>query len=1043
MRYDSALSYAGALRILGHYEHKSIERLSKALGGLALTAGAALALSSGAAAVPAAVVLAAVWGWIDQKNEAMDLLRSVSRAVQGRIHGTRGPERHHLVIAAHTVLAVSAYFEVLQEELGDRNSALVALTAKDRLRLVGGRGAAGAFDALYEVAVPAPSAARGFAANLSELTNWYFFLTIRTQTFLDGLAGQVEVDTSVVDRAVARYRSRYLELAATVPEFRIWAMLTETAAINSRLDDVQDRLQGLVRVERLLTELAPAKAAYGPLAEAVHRLNQGVLREPIVPDHAERYHTAVAFPTVEDAFIDPRYRLIPPDADARPADETWWRQQPVRSNLDLLLTTYVTSADGAQAPMLLLGHPGAGKSLLTKVLAGRFPPQAYTIVRVSLRAVNANLRVHDQIQEALDLGTHGRVSWSRLSDEAAATIRVVLLDGLDELLQATTDNRSGYLHDVAEFQRREADLGHPVFVIVTSRTLVADRVNLPPGTVVVKLEDFDGDQIVAWLDRWRRANAPGITAGDVRDVAAADVLTQPELARQPLLLLMLTLYSADPTAIPLDADLSAARLYRRLFDNFIRRELSKTKGRARVEADDERIAEQLQRLALAAFAMFNRGRQNVSDLELASDTIGLRLADGQTERPEEIAFRIVGRFLFVHADQARTAPGVPAQRAYQFLHATFGEYLIAHRTMELVEDLVLTSGRGSKREPDDGELSTMLAHHPLATRGSILDFAADIFGEYPADQQDRTLRTLENLFLRVRQRSGTPLYPEYRPTPADQVRRLAAYTANLLMLRVALPSPATPFLDLANLWPADEAMTNWRSIVKLWEAGLDESGLTAILGLISRAGTQIRPVYYFRNVLAHDVDLRLARLIGDAQAETRLRYGHAVEGKVYYLPGDPWDESTISALIPDLVGTRLSVDVPELPTPTSDVPGDQLSTAVELVKRVLVTRVDDLSRHDVRDYVEWLGQARRYTAIDPVALALAVGIHPDLLDEVAWLWDLDLYYDDHLRLLLHAFALTDDHSRLAELASSLGGRKRLGLETARLIIQAIKALHDW
>lgn len=48
--------------------------------------------------------------------------------------------------------------------------------------------------------------------------------------------------------------------------------------------------------------------------------------------------------------------------------------------------------------------------------------------------------------------THDRVRWAELADETADRIRVVFLDGLDELLQASDRDLTGYLHDVVRFQ---------------------------------------------------------------------------------------------------------------------------------------------------------------------------------------------------------------------------------------------------------------------------------------------------------------------------------------------------------------------------------------------------------------------------------------------------------------------------------------------------------------------------------------------------------------------------------------------------------------
>src|SRR5262249_34666805 len=162
---------------------------------------------------------------------------------------------------------------------------------------------------------------------------------------------------------------------------------------------------------------------------------------------------------------------------------------------DVRLAAHLATPEAARLPLLLLGHPGAGKSLLTKVLAARLPTSSLTAVHVPLRRVPADAPVYVQIEQALSQATHGRVDWATLTDQSAQTLRVVLLDGLDELLQAAGRDRTAYLHEVIDFQRRELEMSRPVVVFVTSRTIVADRVEVPTGLTVIKLEDFSLEQI--------------------------------------------------------------------------------------------------------------------------------------------------------------------------------------------------------------------------------------------------------------------------------------------------------------------------------------------------------------------------------------------------------------------------------------------------------------------------------------------------------------------------------------------------------------------
>lgn len=99
MRREPAITFRGALQILGHYDRPWLDRLDRLLGGVILASGTVPAIS-------------AVWGWVDQKNEATGLLRHALDAVSGKLTRTGGLARHELVIAAHTTLVLAAFLEI-------------------------------------------------------------------------------------------------------------------------------------------------------------------------------------------------------------------------------------------------------------------------------------------------------------------------------------------------------------------------------------------------------------------------------------------------------------------------------------------------------------------------------------------------------------------------------------------------------------------------------------------------------------------------------------------------------------------------------------------------------------------------------------------------------------------------------------------------------------------------------------------------------------------------------------------------------------------
>lgn len=963
MRREPSLTFEGALRILGHHESRLIERLDTILGGVILAAGAGLGLAvAGGPVLAPAAVFAAIWGLVDQKSEAVGLLGKAIGAVSGKLAGTRGYERRQLIAAAHTTIVIAALFESLQEHARKQLPGQLKIMDAEKEVLIGRGPSPTVYDALYATEVPAPSPPYGFEENVEQVKAWCADFADVLDYFLRGLSGTQNAGIrwkEVVKGAVERYRSHFLALAAKVPEFMIWALLGEGAATRAQVAGLRADIaasldaqrDALGRVESLLALDASPGGAMPDLRAAVARANGGVLEQRIIPEGAQGYGPDITFPATGDIYINPRYRLALP-RDRRPADDDYWDERPSRDDFDLMLAGYVASPDATRRPLLLLGHPGAGKSLLTKVLAARLPDSAYTVVRVPLRRVGANAPVLDQIELALSQATNREVKeWWQLARQSEGTVRVVLLDGLDELLQASSHDRSGYLQEVMEFQRREADQERPVVVVVTSRTVVADRVDVPRDTTIVKLDAFEDQDIEDWLARWHRANASAITAGRVRELTADCVVANAdqedqviqsadrlggsvqELARQPLLLLMLAIYSADPSLPRLSADLATADLYRRLLESFARREAAKeADGHLRPPELEDRVGDHLDRLEVAALAMFNRGRQDIGEEELGADLDALdpdQRSAGKY-RPGEAGQRVIGEFFFVHAAEARPLTGSDEpggeridrapRRSYEFLHATFGEYLVASRVMDELADVAARAfaRRRGPSDPDDDLLYALLSHQPLATRKSTLTFAREIFGGLLREDRElslQVLEVLETLLGRYRHRHDSGRYAGYRPLPPDRLRELACYSANLVSLRVML-EPDEKSIPLTRLLRTqDDALEQWRSTIQLWKGGLDVDGLQSVLAALELSGDPPGVATYRSNVPQIHVggfqgrgsaatEIGLARLTADSAMEVRLRYGVAIADKYFYHssgPGD-WVHAMAAWLIPTIAG---------------------------------------------------------------------------------------------------------------------------------------------
>jgi hypothetical protein len=148
---------------------------------------------------------------------------------------------------------------------------------------------------------------------------------------------------------------------------------------------------------------------------------------------------------------------------------------------------------------------------------------------------------------------------------------------------------------------------------------------------------------------------------------------------------------------------------------------------------------------------------------------------------------VVGRFFFVQRAQA-----VRDQRrlsTFEFLHATFGEYLVARLVARLVRDLtrqcrVVSDAVFGPRTVHDGLLHALLSFAPLTARGPVISFLQALASRVTTDERGDMGRLAVALFRSRDVRGDDPRYVTYAPSPHKAAARYARYGLNLVLLAV-------------------------------------------------------------------------------------------------------------------------------------------------------------------------------------------------------------------------------------------------------------------
>ncbi|MFE6475659.1 NACHT N-terminal helical domain 7-containing protein [Streptomyces rochei] len=623
-------------------------------------------------------------------------------------------------------------------------------------------------------------------------------------------APQDQHPEDLAHQAWQRYEALMASATWDCPEFRLTSNTEDPPEVAEQGTQSAGPSYGLLPLSHWLDQFAsdPAPA---------HRYRR-LLRAPV----ADTEEAGPVMPTLETGYVDPAFRLARECSSGRYlSNDDWWLTQPVHEDLGQFLAAHFLTTHAIDAPLVILGHPGSGKSLLTKILAARLPAAEFFCQRVELRHISADLGIQEQLEESLRRSTGRPTPWPEAAD--SGTVRVVVLDGFDELLQAVSADHarySSYLHDLADFQQREYEVGRPTIAVVTSRTVVADQAPTPRLSTVIRLEPFDDARIGYWVQAWNTANRRYFTSRNLRPLTPDVLQSHSDLVSQPLLLLMLALYDASSNALQQlrGEDMRRLDLYEKLLTEFTRRQVAKLNGAQPPAAQAAAVQHELQRLAVIAIGMFNRRRQGITAPEAHEDQTALLDAD---VAPSPLLF---GRFFFIHEAQAVISG--QHRHSYEFLHATFGEYLTARLIISELRNLLHADAPHSAT---DDRLCALLSHVPLIDRTEVVRDLADLISALSEQQRSQLTGLLVHLFKVAADDAPRPCQPLYSPLPTRRGEREAVYSVNLLLLAVL----AEGSVPVSHLFDAPDPLDAWRRQSMLWRSRLSEASWTVLTSTLT------------------------------------------------------------------------------------------------------------------------------------------------------------------------------------------------------------------
>lgn len=545
-----------------------------------------------------------------------------------------------------------------------------------------------------------------------------------------------EVLGELPQKAIEAYEAQYIQLADQFNDFALFAQLQNFDGIHHAIEKNKTALElvigttkkidvGLSNLNGLVNAIATNynDIQVQDIVDDLKNKYIALVQEPIIDDKEIKSDTemmSLKFPKIVDAFIPQSYKCLSYQRkDIKLEDELVWKQTPVQHDLDKFFIKYLYSPDSIDYPLIILGQPGSGKSLLTKVLSAQLMSKSYTVIRIPLREVNAedgiDVLVEDQIKKVTNrpLSTQGYGGFATQFKEKPL---IIILDGYDELLQAKGDVFSGYLEKVRTFQQDQKAMGRSVRIIITSRITLIDKARIPTNATILRLLEFNSYQRQKWIDIWNSINV------DYFENEKINAFSLPlkekgkknsiiELAEQPLLLLMLALYDSEANELAKTSNIKRTELYDNLLRRFVRRERRRYVVGFEDKTPEEQeviIDKEMNRLGVVAIGMYNRQEVVIRSRQLEEDLdlFKARRADGSPKAHTlKESESVLGGFFFIHKSMAQNVDAHDvdvddmdvhndkSESAYEFLHNTFGEFLAAdfilRNTINEVKDVLV------------------------------------------------------------------------------------------------------------------------------------------------------------------------------------------------------------------------------------------------------------------------------------------------------------------------------------------------------------------
>lgn len=819
-----------------------------------------------------------------------DELVSVSKRILDALLRNRTNEcdkRMHLMKWAYSIIYYTAFFDVLDEQIPKRIRDSIALSLKEKKGIFqDGLKKGERSHSFIEEEIILPNVRYGYDDIEDHLKALYGIMAEGLREFVKKLSFWETDSEEVVaefnkitkkmpEMAVERFSSQYLYLASHFNEFYVFSHFSNEKRKSQKIEKLYENAVsigceldkkldiGLERLSDVIFEIpfrnqeVKVKKIVACLIEKYKR----DVKKPIIDFQDDK--EKLIYPSIESAFIPQSFKVLQYKTEEQLGREDTWLAKKENRNMDSFWAQYYLSPYSLEHLLLILGEPGSGKSLLTKIICARMSKENNIVIRIPLREVDVEKDIEQIVCEQLqkDGDASELVSTFKWFAECFTFNPItIIFDGYDEVLQTTGRVYRNLLNRLSKFQTNCEERHRPIRIIVTSRKFLIDKAEVPVGTTVMRLLEFDQQQKKKWIEIWNVHNENIFRMANISPFSLPENNANiDDLSKQPLLLLMLAVYDANieekTNSLRKEKTLNRTKLYNELLCRFIKRELKKGARGEEIfyeeldnEGQDNMINAEMKRLGIVALGMYNRCRLSLQMTDLLQDLEDMEVEQiifNSKSRMLNGAELIGGSFFFIHRAESGEGESNKREIAIEFMHKTFYEFLLADfilkNLVKIIDGLnelrhlrIKSNYQNVLNDPEHlgKQYYIALMYTDLCREPEVLNMMAEwsetIIDKYFVGKRSDFDITFKNLLERHTEIICKGVFnpsagsgDSYNKITKTYLEKCAVYLMNLLMLQGVTSSNRKNMFDVKG----------WKQISQLCKMNVSEETILKFMGL--------------------------------------------------------------------------------------------------------------------------------------------------------------------------------------------------------------------